>query len=191
MNNRKIESDFQLDKLFEIDIMDEISDEESDEIFYELVYSVGWMMMVFNSLDGLISHCMDKGLDPQERRSEINYLLISEMSYSQKVNFVIRNFGLLIYNDARFEDMKDDLEKLEQNLKQSGTLRNRYAHADFGIILKGHYIKVKTKPKRNGVFHDYMRFEKGDLEADIKFVGQTRDSLEEFEEKFWNRIFSS
>lgn len=191
MNTRKIESDFQLDKLFEIDILDEISEEESEEIFSELIHSVGWMIMIFNSLDGLVNHCMDKGLDPQERRSEINYLLISEMSYAQKVNFVIRNYGQLIYNDPYFQDMKDDLERLEQCLKQSGTLRNRYAHADFSTILKGHYIKVKTKPKKDGVFYDYMRFEKGDLDADIKFVGETRDSLEKFEETFWNRIFSS
>ena len=160
MKQRKFEADFRLDKLYDIDVADELSKEESDDIFSELLKSIGWMMMIFNSLEWEVGYCMDKGLDPHERRSEINYLLISEMSYGNKVNFVIRNYGQLIYNDNRYSDLKEDLDKLEQKLKEAGTLRNRYAHADYGIIYKDHYIKVKTKPKKNGVFHDFMRFKK-------------------------------
>jgi hypothetical protein len=190
MQHRKIESDFQLDKLFELDIHDELSEEEADEIYTELIFRVGYMMMMFNSLESLVNLCVDKALDPQERRSEINYLLISEMNYSQKVNFMIRNYGQLIYNDERFIKLKAELEILEKNLKDSGSVRNIYAHTDFSTILKGHFIKVKTKAKRDGVVHDYLRFESTDLDDDLKLVLNTKNLLDEFEEKFWRELFS-
>lgn len=190
MDNRIIKTNFHLDELFDIDIVEDISEDEADELFNELVYSVGWMMMVFNSLDNLVSMSMDKGLDPELRRSEINHMIISEMNYSQKVNFIIRHYGALIFNDSEFDFLKKDLELLEKNLRDSGTIRNRYAHADFGTVLKGYYIKVKTKAAKTGVYHNYLRIEKSDIKADIKLVEDTRTLLENFDEKFWNKIYN-
>jgi hypothetical protein len=190
MDKRIIKTNFQLDQLYDIDILEDISEDEWDALFNELVYSVGWMMMVFNSLDSLVNMAMDQGLDPDLRRSEINYMIISEMSYSQKVNFIIRHYGTLIFNDTRLDFLKYDLELLEKNLKESGTIRNRYAHANFGTVLNGYYIKVKTKAANTGIYHDYLRIEKSDIQADIKLIEETRTLLENFDEKFWNKIFN-
>lgn len=191
MNKRKLETDFQLNEIFELENQDNLTESESDEIFSNLISQIGLMVIYFNSLDSLVSYAVDKALDPHERRSEINYLLISEMSYSQKVTFIIRNYGSLIYNDTNFESLKGDLESLEKNLRDSGTIRNIYAHADYGSLINGHYIKVKTKAKRNGVYHEYLRFEERDLEEDLNVIIKTRKQMENFEEIFWQKIFSN
>jgi hypothetical protein len=56
MSNRIIKTNFQLDELFDIDIVEDISEDDADELFFELIYSVGWMMMMFNSLDSLVRY---------------------------------------------------------------------------------------------------------------------------------------
>ena len=190
MKERKLESDFQLNEIFEFEIESQLSDDESTDIFVERLYDIGWIIMLFNSLEGSVNYVVDKALDPQERRSEINHLLICEMNYSSKVTFIIRHYGMLIYNDERYKDFISELEILEKKLRDAGTTRNIYAHAHYGQTINANYIRVKTKAKRNGVFYDYMRFEKEDVESDQKTILDARKFLEDFDEKFWERIFS-
>lgn len=189
MRNRKLESDFQLTEIFEIETESAISDDEATDIFIQRLYDVGWIIMLFNTLEGAVNSAVDKALDPQERRSEINHLLISEMNFSAKVSFIIRNYGMLIYNDNRFEELIAEMEILEKKLRDAGTIRNIYAHANYGATVNEKYIQVKIKAKRNGVFYDYMRFEKEDVKLDQELIINARESLEDFNEKFWNKIF--
>nr|WP_294924243.1 hypothetical protein [uncultured Flavobacterium sp.] len=157
MRNRKLESDFQLTEIFEIETEAVISDDEATDIFIQRLYDIGWIIMLFNALEGAVNSAVDKALDPQERRSEINHLLISEMNFSAKVSFIIRHYGMLIYNDNRFEELIAEMEILEKKLRDTGSIRNIYAHANYRATINEKYIQVKTKAKRNGVFYDYMR----------------------------------
>lgn len=191
MRNRKLESDFQLNQIFDLETSEELSDDEKTDLFVERLYDIGWIIMLFNSLEGSVNRALDKALDPDERRGEINHLLICEMNYSSKVSFIIRHYGMMIYNDNKFNNLIPELEILEKKLRDAGTTRNIYAHANYGMTTANeHYIQVKTKAKRNGVFYDYMRFEKEDIELDRRLILDTRSLLEEFEEKFWKNIFS-
>lgn len=191
MRNRKLESDFQLNQIFDLETIMELSDDEKTDLFVERLYDIGWIIMLFNSLEGSVNNAVDKTLNPIERRSEINHLLICEMNYSSKVSFIIRHYGMMIYNEIKFNNLIPELAILEKKLRDAGTTRNIYAHANYGMtIANEQYIQVKTKAKRNGVFYDYMRFEKEDIELDRRLILDTRSLLEEFEEKFWKNIFS-
>ncbi|GAB3721561.1 hypothetical protein [Flavobacterium koreense] len=189
MRQRKLESDFQLNEIFEIETESHLSDDESSDLFVERLYDIGWIIMLFNSLEGSVNYAVDKALDPHERRSEINHLLICEMNYSSKVSFIIRHYGMLIYNDEKYKDFIPELEILEKKLRDAGTTRNIYAHANYGMTVNENYIRVKTKAKRNGVFYDYMRFEKEDIKEDQNLILNARNLLEDFDQKFWDKIF--
>lgn len=191
MRHRKFESDFQLNEVFDFEMESNISEDDASDLFVERLFDIGLMIVLFNSLEGSVNYAVDKALDPQERRSEINHLLISEMNYSSKVSFIIRHYGMLIYNDDNFKDLIPELEILEKKLRDAGTTRNIYAHANYGQTINESYIRVKTKAKRNGVFYDYMRFNKEDIKADQELITSTRQFLEDFEEKFWDKIFSN
>jgi hypothetical protein len=187
MNSRFIQTDFRF-----VEVGDDkfLEDTKIDEKLNELASYIGWIIMEFNSLDTSVSWFIKEILSHSEGKDELIYLFLCEMNYSQRVNLLIRIYGQLVYNDDRFETLRTNLEKIEQDLKEDSTRRNRYAHADFDDTLKGNFFKVSTKPKKNGVFHTYMKCHSDDLEQDLNFIKALPDRLYDFHHHFYEKILN-
>lgn len=169
--------------------LDDFSDDS--KILDKRANHIGWVIIKLNSLEELVSCCICESLGSGDGHDELHYTcFLSEMSYTGKVNTLIRLYRLYIVNV--FEKTKKInslklLDNLEYSLRQAGEIRNRYAHADWESISKKHFVKIKTKVKRDGVFHAYKKFNLADMKKDIKFIKKTLETLENFDETYINQ----
>ncbi|MBV6639417.1 MAG: hypothetical protein KI791_01810 [Cyclobacteriaceae bacterium] len=106
------------------------------------------------------------------------------MTYQRKQNLLVKIYNHYVRSLENISHLKADLDKIEIKLIESGIRRNRYAHADFTIISKKKYVKVKTKSGKDGVRHIFVKFDQEHMESDLKFVRDTFEELENFNDKF-------
>ena len=178
-------------KNFSESMLDEICEEDQDKVLNEIAYYTGWIVILLNSLEETVSFCIKELLASSEAEDELIYIFLSEMHYSNKVNLLIKIYGQHLSRIERLDVIKEDYQKLENVLKEAGNRRNRYAHADWIGISKERYVKVKTKAKKDGVFHTFRKFDEEDMKCDLEFIEAAVDLLEEFDEKFREIVYHS
>ena len=120
-----------------------------------------------------------------DRRVSEIYVFLAEMTFPVKTAVLVKLYGPMIGCCIREhqEDELDSPHQIEIRLNEAATRRNRYAHADWSGIKQKRWVRVKTKARKNGVFHTYRQFETKVLEADLEFIEKTHESLAEFDEE--------
>ncbi len=164
------------------------SDEELFDYLEELAPHIGWIVIYFNSLEDIVSHCIREALlrDPyQDERMDI---FLSGMMFSAKCRSLMHLYGQIIESGS-VKFTQDDLARLEATLIDCSKRRNEYAHADWIGLAKGSYVKVKSQSKRHGIAHRYRKFEIAQVESDSDFISHARDTLDDFNERITDQLW--
>ena len=162
------------------ELTDWIRDKELENVLNETALHIGWIIIEFNRLEQVIHFMLEQLLSNSQGRDEIVNIFLSEMSFSSKQNLLIKIYGQYISRVDNVRNLEAQLEKVESRLSESLLKRNRYAHADFGSISKGKFVKVKTKAKKDGVYHTFVKFDTDDMGNDLEYIHNTIEILDEF-----------
>jgi hypothetical protein len=162
-----------------------------EELLNEAAPLIGLIIIFFNSLEDQINTYICEILSHSEGKDELIYTFLAEMGYSQKVTILTRLYGQMIREFEDSEDMLDQLSALEATLRNAGTARNQYAHADWTGISSKKFIRVKTKAKKQGVEHTFIRFSKEDMKSDLKQIEEIPHQMETFNNSVWDTLQSN
>lgn len=176
-------------RYYDEDLNDWIEDDQLDNTLNEIALNTGWIIIEFNSLEASINYNIEQLLSHSEGQDEIVNIFLSEMNFNSKQSLLIKIYGYYIFHVDQVKQLKADLGKLESKLIESGQRRNRYAHADFSSISKKKFVKVKTKSKKDGVYHTFVKFDRDDMRDDLKFIRNTFEELQAFDEKFIHGMY--
>lgn len=174
---------------YDEDLDDCPDDVEYNKILNKVANYIGWIIIGLNSLEDTTSFNIREFLGSGDGHDEQHYIFLSEMTYNAKVNTLIKLYAFYIngvFEEAKKRETIKHLDNLECLLKKSGKIRNRYAHADWESISKKHFVKVRTKAKKSGVFHIYRKFNITDMKKDVELIEKAQQSLENFDETYIN-----
>jgi hypothetical protein len=155
----------------------------------EIVPYIGWIIVYFNSLEEHISDFIREAIlrDPfHDTRLDV---LLSEMSFLGKCKGLIHLYGQLI-EDSSIEYKQKDLNELEKMLNECMMRRNEYAHANWLGVTKENYVRVKSKSKKQGVFHLFKNLDIVKAKEDIEFINNSRFILNEFNDQIMEQFYT-
>ncbi|MCY1546916.1 hypothetical protein D9M68_829410 [compost metagenome] len=164
------------------------SEDELSEYLDELAPYVGWIIILFNSLEDAVSQCIREAIlrDPyQDERMDV---FLSEMMFAGKCRSLMHLYGQLIQSGG-IKLKQEELVLLEKKLIECSKRRNEYAHADWIGMKEGRYVHVKSQSKREGVTHRYRKFDLSRIQNDVDFIDQARDELDEFNERIHDQLW--
>lgn len=163
-------------------------EEELREALEEMSRYIGWVVIYFNSLEGIVSFAIAELISHDAIQDDRMSVFLAEMQYSGKCRALINLYGQIIgYGDVKYT--VKDLTEIENLLVECGKRRNEYAHADWIGMTNNKYVCVKTQAKKKGVFERYKKFEISQMQDDIEFICNARDKLEEFDEKINDQLY--
>lgn len=171
-------------RYFDAGLDDWIEGEEKDDILNDFAIYIGWIIIEFNSLESQIDYHIKEQLSHSETKDEMVYLFLSKMSVSEKIDLLIKLYGMWVFRDFELIQFREKLNEIESKLREANTKRNRYAHTDWSDMFKERYFKVKTQPKKDGVQHTFMKFEQEHMEEDLELIQNLHGELYEFDEEF-------
>lgn len=164
-------------------------DEEELYAYLEGISSyIGWIIIYFNSLEGVVSFAIADLMTHDSFQDERIQVFLAEMQYSQKSRTLINLYGQVIGSYEGYPS-QDQLVEIEKLLFECGKRRNEYAHADWIGSRESEFVSVKTKAKKKGIFETYKKFDLEKAKADIEFIYMVRDEIEEFHELFKEQLY--
>lgn len=169
------------------DELEYVSGEELDAYLEEIVPSIGWITVYFNSLEDHISDFIRQAIlrDPfQDERLDV---FLSEMMFSGKCRALMHLYGQMIETKS-VQYTHKDLDALETMLFDCSSRRNEYAHGDWIGVRKENYVRVKSQSKKTGVFHRYKKFDMTRLNEDVEYINNARFTLDEFNDKIYEQL---
>jgi hypothetical protein len=170
------------------DDLEYLDEEELSEALEEMSRYIGWVVIYFNSLEGIVSFAITELVSHDAIQDDRMSVFLAEMQYSGKCRALINLYGQIIeYCDVK--STVEDLTGLENLLVECGKRRNEYAHADWIAVTDNKYVCVKTQAKKRGVFERYKKFEITQMQEDIEFIRTARDKLEDFDERINNQLY--
>jgi len=151
------------------------------ETLDDMAKEIGWIIIRFNSLEGVISYCIAELISHDPLQDERVNVFLSEMQYSGISRALINLYGQFISNSLD-DKFLVELNTLEKSLSECGKRRNEYAHAEWTGLREGNYVCVKTQAKKGGIFERFKKYDVEKIRADIDLIIETIDTLEEFHE---------
>ena len=170
----------------ELECLDD--EEELEDALEEMSRHIGWVVIYFNSLEGIVSFAISELLGHDALQDDRLSVFLAEMSYSSKCRALINLYGQLI-NEGLVKYTVDELTDIENLLIDCGKRRNEYAHADWIGVTNNNYVCVKTQAKKKGIFVRYKKYEIEQMQDDVEFICDARDKLEEFDEQFNDQLY--
>ena len=154
----------------------------SYKIIEEYFPLIGEITSSFNSLDNLLSEDLIEFINPND--SEIGWIIISGMSFVQKIELWENILLWYIKDDGKLDDEQILIEKLKDlsnNLKEIGIIRNKIVHADWDGMNDKLLVKNKTKTsKKGGVEHYYLTIDKTEFYKRIIQIEVIYDEFSKF-----------
>lgn len=170
-----------------------VNDPNYEKKLDEIASHIGWIIINLNSLEDTIAFCIKELMSDSGPGDELNLIFQSELSYASKYKMLVKIYGWFIAQLLEGEKRMKMLHKLEilnKSLKRAGELRNQYAHADWSDISQKRFVKIKTKSKRDGVYHVYRQFEIPDMVNDIEFIDSAQQKLDDYDEELHDLLNS-
>jgi len=165
-----------------------LDEEELEDVLEKMSRYIGWVVIYFNSLEGIISFAIAEIVSHDAIQDDRMSVFLAEMQYSGKCRALINLYGQMIeYAEGKYT--VEELTELENLLVECGKRRNEYAHADWIGVTDNKYVCVKTQAKKRGVFERYKKFEITQMQEDIDFICSARDKLEEFDENLNDQFY--
>jgi hypothetical protein len=173
------------------DFEDWFKDSKTANFLDKVASHIGWVIINLNELEDIISFCIKELMSDSESGDELIYLFQSELTYSGKVNALIRIYGWHIkymFEGKLKQKMEDKLDKLQMMLKEAGEIRNQYSHANWHDITANKFVKTRTKAKRDGVYHWFRKFSVTEMKKDLKAIEKALTFLDKFDEDFHYKL---
>tara|TARA_R110000787_G_scaffold236832_1_gene343341 strand:- start:1028 stop:1567 length:540 start_codon:yes stop_codon:yes gene_type:complete len=167
------------------DYLEEIEEEALEKFLEMAAPHIGRIVMEFNSLEAYVDFCSKEILSSSEVNDDLVYVYLTEMMYSSKVAALMNLYGQI--NEYCNLELSEKLLELEKSLRESAKRRNQYAHGNWYGFAEG-YVHVHTKAKRNGVYSVYRKFDEETMKSDLEFIENTMVELDEFNEKFNEKL---
>jgi hypothetical protein len=154
---------------------DVFGEEDSQKYLEELLPIIGEVVMCFNGLeselDSMICEVLHDGSDA------LGLIVLHKMNYGTKVDLFKR------FNDDLFQKTEIEISnynKIINNLKECGRLRNLVVHADWENTDTDGFTYVKLRINKDGMKQEYVQFSKDSLHEINQLVLTTRAQLEFF-----------
>lgn len=163
------------------------SEEELQRKLDQISPYVGRVIIELNSLETLIDLAMKEIASNSEGQDRYVYTFLSRIEFRDKVDVLTSLYGDIVESFS-YPDLHDPLKKLKTRLAKACEKRNTYAHTDWSEIDKNNLVATKYAANRNGVFRVYKTFEIDDMENDIKYIIESAEALERFDEMLNDRI---
>ena len=156
-------------------------DGPSDEFLEQTAPLIGFIVHSFNTLEDCLNEAICNLIN--DRSDMHGLLVIHKMNYASKVD-LFRRFLLEMQNDCDKEIPK--LDKLFENLKTAGNLRNQVVHADWESAYDDGYTRCKLKINSKGISHEYIQFTPDSLQSIIDLINDTYDMFDDYETEMGN-----
>ncbi|WP_151703951.1 hypothetical protein [Nitrincola alkalilacustris] len=160
-------------------IIDGLGDtEESFEYVQDLLPLIGEVILFFNALESDLDNLICENIS--DRTDYKGLLVLHNMMYATKVG---------LYERFRSEELRQcglDIPVFSgviSSLKECGTLRNKVVHANWQHTDDEGYTHVRFKMGKQGLEHELVQFSVESLEQIIEIIIDTRNAIENFEEK--------
>ena len=162
---------------------DEGDQEEIDKVLEPIMHSIGYVVMHFNALEQSLNHVICEYF--LDRTDTPGLLVLHKMNYANKVDLFKR------LSDDFHSSLSIEIngyEKLLNDLKECGRLRNLVVHADWENTDNDIYTYVNLKITKNGMDKEYIQFSERSLTEIILLIMRTRDNLFEYWEERNNQL---
>jgi hypothetical protein len=148
---------------------------------------IGWIIINFNALESAIDSNLKENLSSTFSRDELIEAIIFKMSYSQKIDALIKVNSILInaFDGKRKIILNGRIEKLAKLLSEAGLRRNRYAHSQWMDISKQKYVKTRSRFTKNQMLEQYSKFDHKRFLSDLGFMRRAYNFLDNFERLIW------
>ena len=178
--------------------------DEIDEKLSSISNGVGKIIIYGSILDHFLSSYIAETFSNTQGEYERTHLLISELSFAQKSNIVVKDLKNYIYccylqvfdfmtqdekdrilkQNSEFKILEDQINNLQKSLEKARILRNNYAHAEYDYIFKGDMISISKKSNRKtGFIERYMKyFTEIDLDEDLDIILKAFEDVQEITE---------
>jgi hypothetical protein len=169
------------------DELEYVSEDELDAYLEQIVPSVGWIIVHFNSLEDHVSDFIRQVIlrDPfQDERLDV---FLAEMMFAGKCKALVHLYGQLIEGQS-VKYTHTELNAVEEMLFECSRRRNEYAHADWIGVRKEGYVLVKAHSKKTGVFHRYRKFDLPRLQEDVEYIRRARFTLVDFNDSIHEHL---
>lgn len=155
------------------------TEEEFEDYLEKIAPFIGWVNIYFNSLEDCISFYIREAITHDPYQDERLDVFLAEMGFASKCRALIHLYGQIIeHADVKFTH--NDLNNIESMLNECGTRRNEYTHADWMGVKQQGYVRVKSKSKKQGLFHRYKKIDIEQIKSDAAFISNARDVLDDF-----------
>ena len=166
------------------------NDEELQEVLNGISSAIGWIVIEFNSLEGLVGYCIKEQISNANYSDEFVYLMLANLGYSAKYEALMNIYSRIV-DWSGFEEFQLRLTRLDETLREASRRRNQYAHADWTDISKSNLVGVKLKAGRKGLLQVYRTFTSEEMTADRAYITEVTKELiafdEDLNEKFVTR----
>jgi hypothetical protein len=156
-------------------------EEELQEVLEAISSAIGWIIIEFNSLEGLVGYCIKEQISNANYSDEFVYLMLANVGYSAKYEALMNIYSRIV-DWSGFEELRDRLKGLDETLREASRRRNQYAHANWTEISKSNLVGVKLKAGRKGLFQVYRTFTPDEMTADRTFIAAATQELVAFDE---------
>lgn len=181
-----------------------LDSDEIDEKLSEISSGVGKIIIYGSILDHYLGSYIAGTFSTTQGSFERTHLLITELSFSQKCNIIIKDLknyvhysyleifdftpvderNRILKQNSDLKLLEDKINSLQKDLDKARILRNNYAHAEYDYIFKGDMISIsKRSNKRTGFIERYLKyFTNIDLAEDLDTIIYTLNKVEEITE---------
>lgn len=173
--------------LREADELDTVDEKKLTDYLSDLAPEIGWIIIYFNSLEDAVASFIREAILRDSIQDERMDVFLAGMLFSAKARALLELYGQMLESGA-LAVTPEDLRKVDVLLTECATRRNEYAHADWIGMKLGGYVRVKSQSKRNGISHRYKRYDLSQIQADVDFISEARDTLYEFNERIWDQL---
>lgn len=167
-----------------------VEDDELPRYLDEIAPQIGWIIIIFNSLEDTVAGCLRELMLRNPDTDESLDVFLTEMMFSGKSRCLIHLYGQMI-ESCGLPTTSVELAAVERLLEECQKRRNEYAHADWLGMKRGPMVRVKSQSKKRGVVHRYKRFNSADLEEDVDYIDAARDAVYEFHQGVFDQLRES
>jgi hypothetical protein len=161
------------------------NEEEAEKYIHNSLPLIGYVVMYFNgleqSLDGIICEIFT------DRSDSTGLIVLHKMSYATKVD-LFKRFSDDMHSSCGITI--NIYDKLIQNLKECGRLRNLVVHADWENTDDDGYTYVNLKISKKTMEQEYMQFSEQSLTEIIELIVNTRVQLSDYWEERNEKLYS-
>lgn len=148
-----------------------ISAEEAND----LAESIGWIFIAFGQLEFILDIFLSTLYGSKQSKSY--EMIIAPMSYSQKVEMFETHQRFILDSKLDHFTFDDRLKSISDLLKESGRIRNRYAHAQWHLMGSNRDVKYKTEVQRSVLRERVRRFDDETIKKDYTQILNSAKSL--------------